>query len=104
MQVTTIAFDPYLHGSFINRIFVGTRDAGIMCSADNGGTWRTILFSDQMKYVTGFHFHPSGGVYVSAYGHGLWYINPSNGCPASYKFPWDVTPVVSDPFSVATKI
>lgn len=97
MQVTAIAFDPYLHGSFVNRIFVGTRDAGIMCSADNGGTWRTILFSDQMKYVTGFHFHPSGGVYVSAYGHGLWYIDPAQGCPRTYKFPWDVTPIVSDP-------
>jgi hypothetical protein len=97
MQVTTIAFDPYLHGSFVNRIFVGTRDAGIMCSADNGGTWRTIKSSDEIKYITAFHFHPSGGVYVSAYGHGLWYVNPSQGCPETYRFPWDVKPPVLDP-------
>ena len=104
MQVTTIAFDPYLHNSFVNRIFVGTRDAGIMCSADNGGTWRTVRLSDEIKYITGFHFHPNGGVYVSAYGHGIWYINPSQGCPESYRFPWDITPPVSDPTPrVATK-
>ena len=97
MQVTTIAFDPYLHNSFVHRIFVGTRDAGIMCSSDNGGTWRTIKSSDEIKYITSFHFHPNGGVYVSAYGHGLWYISPSAGCPETYKFPWDVTPPVADP-------
>ena len=97
MQVTTIAFDPYLHGSFVHRIFVGTRDAGIMCSADNGGTWRTIRLSDEIKYITSFHFHPSGAVYVSAYGHGLWYINAAKFCPETYKFPWDITPPVSDP-------
>ncbi len=38
MEVTEIAFDPYQPG----RILVGTRDAGIICTGDDGRTWRTI--------------------------------------------------------------
>jgi photosystem II stability/assembly factor-like uncharacterized protein len=85
MNVTEIAFDPYNAG----RILVGTRDAGIICSANDGRTWRTIYDSDKVQYITGFHFHPNGTVYVSAYGHGLWRIKATRGCPKSYKFPWD---------------
>ena len=97
MQVTDIAFDPYFDPRYGNRIFVGTRDAGIICSADGGQSWRTVKNSDQVKYITAFHFTPEGGVYVSAYGHGIWYIKPAAGCPESYKLPWDVRPPVIDP-------
>ncbi|HEY5838159.1 MAG TPA: hypothetical protein VIT19_03920 [Pyrinomonadaceae bacterium] len=87
MHVTEIAFDPYSRPG--TRIFIGTRDAGIICSADNGRNWSTIRNSDQIKYITGFHFLRNGGVYVSSYGHGLWFVKPTNGCPESYKLPWD---------------
>ena len=93
MQVTEIAFDPY----HPRRILVGTRDSGIACSADDGATWRTIYDSDKILYITGFHFHPSGSVYIASYGHGLWYMEPGPGgssCPKSYDFPWDVKPIV----------
>lgn len=88
MQLTEIAFDPYHPG----RILVGTRDSGIVCSADDGRTWRTIYDSDKIQYITGFHFHPSGAVYISSYGHGLWQMDASSGCPKSYDLPWDVKP------------
>jgi hypothetical protein len=88
MQVTQIAFDPYDP----RRILVGTRDAGIICTANDGRTWHTIFDSDKIKYITGFHFHPGGAVYVSSYGHGLWQIKATKGCPKTYRFPWDVTP------------
>jgi hypothetical protein len=94
IQVTEIAFDPY----HPRRILVGTRDSGIACSADNGATWRTIYDSDKILYITGFHFHPSGSVYISSYGRGLWYMEPGAGgssCPKSYDFPWDVKPIVA---------
>lgn len=98
MQVTEIAFEPPPPtGRYLNRIFVGTRDAGIICSADAAKTWRTVKDSDKIKYVTGFHFQQSGGVYVSSYGHGLWYIKPAQGCPEAYTLPWDVKPPVADP-------
>jgi hypothetical protein len=94
MEVTEIAFDPYIP----NRILVGTRDAGIICTDDDGRTWRTIFDSDKINYITGFHFFPSGMVYISSYGHGLWRLEAAKGCPKTYKFPWDVTPS----FDVAT--
>lgn len=91
MEVTTIAFEPPPPGGlrYLNRIFVGTRDAGIICSADSGRTWRTVKDSDKIKYITGFHFRQDGAVYVSSYGHGLYYVKPSPGCPEAYSFPWD---------------
>ena len=85
IQVTEISFDPYNAG----RILVGTRDAGIICTDNDGKTWRTIYDSDKIQYITGFHFHPSGTVYISSYGHGLWRLKPSSGCPKTYRFPWD---------------
>jgi hypothetical protein len=86
MGVTHIAFDPY----HPRRIFVGTRDAGISCSADGGQTWRTIYDSDKIHYITGIHFTPVGGAYVSSYGQGLWQIDATGDrCPKTYSFPWD---------------
>jgi len=102
MQVTEIAFDPYFNPRYGNRIFVGTRDAGIICSADGGQSWRTVKNSDQMKYIVAFHFEPNGGVFVAAYGHGIWYMKPAQGCPESYKLPWDMRPPVVDQNLVQT--
>ena len=102
MQVTEIAFDPYFNPRYGNRIFVGTRDAGIICSADGGQSWRTVKNSDQMKYIVAFHFAPNGAVYVAAYGHGIWYMEPAQGCPESYNLPWDMRPPVIDPNIVKT--
>jgi photosystem II stability/assembly factor-like uncharacterized protein len=95
MQVTAIAFEspPPSGVRYGNRIFVGTRDAGIICSADGALSWRTVKDSDKIKYITGFHFRPDGGVYVSSYGHGIWYVKPAQGCPEAYSFPWDQMPL-----------
>lgn len=99
MQVTAIAFEPPPPSGqrYGNRIFIGTRDAGIICSADGALTWRTVKDSDRIKYITGFHFRPDGAVYVSSYGHGLWYVRPAQGCPEAYDLPWDqkLTPPVA---------
>jgi hypothetical protein len=86
MQVTEIDFDPY----HPRRILVGTRDAGIACTADGGRTWRTVFDSDKIHYITGFHFRPNGEVYIASYGQGLWRMDATAGCPKSYDFPWDV--------------
>jgi len=76
MQVTKIAFDPYKEG----RILVGTRDAGVICSIDNGRSWRTITNSPRISYVTGFHFYPNGAVHIASWGHGLWFLKRNSGC------------------------
>jgi hypothetical protein len=82
MQVTHIGFDPYRP----DRIFVGTRDAGIACSADRGATWRLIPGSERITYVTGFHFFPSGVAHASAYGRGLWTLLAHNATCADAAF------------------
>jgi hypothetical protein len=89
MNVTAIAFDPY----HPRRIVVGTRDAGIICTANDGLTWRTIHDSDKIKYITGFHYQPNGTLFISSYGTGLWRLDASEGCPKTYRFPWDTGPV-----------
>ncbi len=72
MQVTHIGFDPYRD----DRILVGTRDAGVICSNDGGNTWGQVRGSERMLYVTGFQFRPDGTTVVSTYGRGLWKIRP----------------------------
>jgi len=72
MQVTRISFDPYNH----NRIYVGTRDLGIILSTDSGKTWSTIPYTNRILYITNFFFKPRGDtVIVSSYGRGLWQIH-----------------------------
>jgi photosystem II stability/assembly factor-like uncharacterized protein len=71
MQVTHISFDPY----YPNRIFVGTRDAGVILSEDGGRTWNVIPGSEGMLYVTGFFIKRDHTVIVSTYGRGLWSID-----------------------------
>ncbi len=70
MQITHISYDPYND----DRIFVGTRDVGIICSRDGGVTWRSLPRTIPIRYITGFQFRPSGSVLVSTYGRGLWRI------------------------------
>ena len=83
-QVTKIAFDPYKEG----RILVGTRDAGVICTIDNGKTWRTITNSGRISYVTGFHFYPNGAAHIASWGHGLWYLDRTSGCSKTDPPSW----------------
>lgn len=84
MQVTHIAFDPYLR----SRILVGTRDSGVICSNDRGKTWYTITNSPRIGYVTGFHFYPDGAVHIASWGHGLWRLNRTSGCSKTDRPYW----------------
>jgi len=73
-----------------------------VCSADDGRTWRTVIDSDKVNYITGFHFQPSGTVYVSSYGQGLWIMKAAKGCPRTSRLPWDVNPPVVNPSTEST--
>lgn len=92
MQVTKIAFDPYHEG----RILVGTRDAGVICTIDDGKTWRTITNSDRISYVTGFHFYPNGAVHIASWGHGIWYLDRTSGCSKTDPPYWGRRPPVGE--------
>ncbi len=92
MQVTKIAFDPYKEG----RILVGTRDAGVICSMDDGKSWYTIKNSERISYVTGFHFYPNGAVHIGSWGHGIWYLGRTSGCSETDPPYWQKFPPVGD--------
>ncbi len=76
MQVTHISYDPYRP----QRLLVGTRDAGVICSPDGGASWRRIKNSKRINYVTGFFTLPGGGLWISSYGHGLWRASGRESC------------------------
>jgi hypothetical protein len=77
MQVTHIRYDPYRP----DRVLIGTRDAGIICTADQGRTWRTVPGSERLHYITGFHFLPDGSAVVTSYGQGIWRLRSGpSGC------------------------
>ena len=50
LQVTRISFDPYN----ADRIYVGTRDAGVILSTDGGKTWSTIPNSNRILSLQTF--------------------------------------------------
>ena len=58
---------------------MGTRDAGVICTTDDGKTWRTIKNSERINYVTGFHFYPNGAVHIASWGHGIWFLQKNVG-------------------------
>jgi hypothetical protein len=71
MQVTHISFDTYRP----NRVLIGTRDAGVILSNDNGHTWFRIADSERLLYCTGFYFGRDNICYASSYGRGLWKVD-----------------------------
>jgi hypothetical protein len=73
MLITSIEFDPLSP----NRIFVGTRDAGVVYSSDGGASWLRVPGTERIRYITGFvPRRDSRVVIVSSYGHGLWLFDP----------------------------
>lgn len=67
----SIAFDPYDSC----HILVGTHQNGVIRSTDGGGTWARISGSTVMPFITSFYFPPTGRIWVSTYGRGLWRLN-----------------------------
>jgi hypothetical protein len=94
-QVTQISFDPYND----RRIFIGTRDAGIVVSEDRGRSWSTVADSERITYITGFFFTQDNSVIVSSYGRGLWKLDRSLYFPFEWYCPGDC--IVRDPFKPA---
>jgi hypothetical protein len=95
MQVTQISFDPYND----RRIFIGTRDSGIIVSENRGSTWTTVDNSERITYITGFFFTLDNSVIVSSYGMGLWKLDRGLYFPFEWYCPGDCN--VRDPFKPA---
>ena len=90
---TAIAWDP----SNTCHILVGTMQNGVIRSVDGGNTWRRVAGSKVATYVTSFFFPPTGSIWMSTYGRGLWTINVDRSRPANARCafprpPGDLTP------------
>lgn len=89
--VTTIAWDP----TNSCHILVGTMQNGVIRSADGGLTWAQVPGSKNATIVTSFFFPPTGPIWMSTYGRGLWQVMSSRTPPASGRceFPQPPGPV-----------
>jgi len=65
---SVVAFDPYDSC----HILVGTIQNGIQRSTDGGNTWAVVDGSKNVTFVSSFFFPPTGDVWVSSNGRGLW--------------------------------
>jgi len=83
-QISNIAFDPDVHG----RILVGTVQAGIFSSCDNGGSWSKVSGSEVIPYVSSFYFLGNDHIVASSYGRGLWKLSLP-ACPTLTLPPHD---------------
>ncbi len=89
--VTTIAWDP----TNSCHILVGTMQNGVIRSADGGLTWAQVPGSKRATIVTSFFFPPTGPIWMSTYGRGLWQVTSSRTPPSSGRceFPQPPSPV-----------
>lgn len=68
---SVIAWDPFDSC----HILVGTIQNGIIESTDGGNSWAQIPGSKNVTFVSSFYFPPTGAVWVSTNGRGLWTLN-----------------------------
>lgn len=81
---SVVAFDP----ANSCHILVGTLQNGIMRSTDGGNTWQRIDGSTLVANVSSFYFPPTGWVWVSTDGRGLWTLSLGrNGTKGNCSFP-----------------
>lgn len=87
-SVTAIAWDP----TNSCHILVGTMQNGIIRSADGGNTWSRVAGSLVTTYITSFFFPPTGAIWMSTYGRGLWNVTVDRRPPASGRCPFPRPP------------
>jgi hypothetical protein len=68
---TVIAWDP----TNSCHILVGTLQNGVIRSSDGGMTWKRVAGSEVVTYVSSFFFPPTGEIWMSSYGRGLWTLS-----------------------------
>jgi len=68
---SVITWDPYDSC----HILVGTIENGVIRSTDGGNTWKQIDGSTAATFISSFFFPPSGAIWVSTNGRGLWNLN-----------------------------
>jgi hypothetical protein len=65
---SVIAWDPY-HPC---TVLVGTTQNGVIQSRDGGRTWKRVAGSEKVTHISSFFFPPTGDIWISSSGRGLW--------------------------------
>jgi len=68
---SVVAWDPYDSC----HILVGTTQNGVIRSADGGNTWKRVDGSRAATLISSFYFPPTGNVWMSTNGRGLWTLD-----------------------------
>lgn len=89
-QITSFGFD----GACPGHIMVGTHQAGIFQSYDNGTTWQKVTGSEILPNVSSFFFHKQGQAVVSTYGRGLWTVGYKCHVKPRPPIIYDAEPVI----------
>lgn len=63
------------HPEFSGYVIVGTREAGIFFSSDNGSNWVKIPGTERISNITAAYWAGFNKIYIGSYGRGLWVIN-----------------------------
>jgi hypothetical protein len=85
---TVIAWDP----TNSCHILVGTLQNGVIRSADGGLTWTRVVGSPIAIPVTSFFFPPTGEIWMSTHGRGLWTISVDRRTPANGRCAFPAPP------------
>jgi hypothetical protein len=89
-SVNAIAWDP----TNSCHILVGTMQNGVIRSTDGGLTWKRVVGSEHATFITSFYHPPSGAIWMSTYGRGLWNINVDRSPPATGRCAFPTPPGV----------
>ncbi|MEP7345808.1 MAG: hypothetical protein ABI877_11090, partial [Gemmatimonadaceae bacterium] len=65
---SVISWDPY----DACTVLVGTIQNGVILSKDGGSTWAQIKDTEVATYISSFFFPPTGEIWISTNGRGLW--------------------------------
>jgi hypothetical protein len=100
---SVVAWDPY---SACN-VLVGTIQNGVIQSKDGGRTWARIEGTTPVTWISSFFFPPTGDVWISTNGRGLWTLDldrqietDADRCPFPVPPPGGFPPdtvIVGDP-------
>src|SRR5688500_478616 len=90
---TVIAWDP----SNSCHVLVGTLQNGVIRSADGGLSWKRVAGSPVVTYVTSFYFPPTGQIWMSSYGRGLWTLSVDRERPAGSRCAFPSPPGTVEP-------
>ena len=99
---TVIAWDP----TNSCHSLVGTLQNGVIRSSDGGMTWKRVARSEVVTYVSSFFFPPTGEIWMSSYGRGLWTLSVdrkrSPGSRCEFPSPPGTVPPVASPVDGAS--